>query len=322
MINPLTIHILVKNNESTIKKTLDSIIDLKAEIFVGDLGCTDKTIRICNDYTKNIKRFSLNDNISNVRNDMLNLSKTLWNFYLEPWEYILSGVDVIKNSIFEKSGAYKVNILQNDLLLKSTRIWHKNTGFIFKDPVYESLNGEGADSSIYLKSLPHDNNYSELLKTWRTKSPLAVEPLYYLSCNYLQEKNWDSFLNYSLMYLHQEKIQKKSFFLTHYYRAMVLCYIKKDFANAIRSLMICIANKPTSAEFWCLLGDVYYSMQKYDLAREFYENGMLLGSRRLKEDDYPLEISKYKDYPKKMIASCNQIMQALQSYSNSPLPNA
>ena len=54
MTTPLTIHLVVKNNESTIKETLDSAKQLNSDILIGDLGCTDNTIEICKKYTKNI----------------------------------------------------------------------------------------------------------------------------------------------------------------------------------------------------------------------------------------------------------------------------
>jgi len=69
------------------------------------------------------------------------------------------------------------------------------------------------------------------------------------------------------------------------------------------------------AEFWCLLADVYYAIKDYDRARIFYENGLILGSRRLKDDGWPMEISKYKEYPLNMIEGCNQIKRSSRHYA-------
>ncbi len=79
--------------------------------------------------------------------------------------------------------------------------------------------------------------------------------------------------------------------------------------------MVCLAKKPTMAEFWCLLGDVYYDAKDYDKAKEFYENAVILGSRRLKDDGWPMEISKYKEYPQKMIEACKKIKTSSKLYA-------
>jgi tetratricopeptide (TPR) repeat protein len=68
------------------------------------------------------------------------------------------------------------------------------------------------------------------------------------------------------------------------------------------------------SEFWCLLGDCYYAIKDYEKSKSFYENALILGNKRLKNDGWPLEISKYKDYPQKMIESCDKIKSSLIFY--------
>lgn len=62
------------------------------------------------------------------------------------------------------------------------------------------------------------------------------------------------------------------------------------------------------AEYWCLLGDVYYQQSSYEKAKHFYENALVMGARRLRTDAWPMEISKYKAYPNKMMAACDRIL--------------
>ena len=105
--------------------------------------------------------------------------------------------------------------------------------------------------------------------------------------------------------------------MTQYYCSMVNCYIKKQYNTAIKFLLPCVAKKPTMAEFWCLLGDIYYALKDYERAKTFYENAIILGSRRLKNDDWPLEISKYKESPQKMIEGCISIFKNQTIYAAS-----
>lgn len=102
--------------------------------------------------------------------------------------------------------------------------------------------------------------------------------------------------------------------MTRYYFSLIKCYIEKNYQEAIRSLIPCLGEKPMMAEYWCLLGDIYFAIHQYDKAICFYENAIILGSKRLKNDDYPMEISKYKEYPQKMIENCNKIKQSSKIY--------
>lgn len=316
MTTPLTVQMIIKNNEETIEYTLESLLPLKARILIGDLGCKDKTVNKCMSYNAEILRLSLNDDLSQARNILMNHSDSKWNFYIEPWETFLNGQDAILQAIFGPQIAYNMNIIQGDVVTKQIRLWHKNTNLKFKNPVFESLIGDAKDLPAYIAVGPNNNSnlQLQLVEKWRDRCPLATEPIYYTACSHLKEKNWDSFLNWSSMYLHQEKSDVMSVYMTHYYCSMVNCYIKKDYQSAIQSLLPCLAKKPTIAEFWCLLGDAYYAIKDYDKAKIFYENAIILGSKRLKDDGWPLEISKYKEYPEKMIEGCKKIKQSLRFY--------
>lgn len=301
----LTIQIVVKNNESTIEQTLRSLTDLKANILVADLGCSDKTIKICEQYKANVIKTALNNSMSAVKNNLSEMAKTEWIMQINPWEVLIQGHEEIIKSTQEKSAAYNFHLIQEDVITKQIRLWHKKTQCRFINPVFEIITGESEDLQAFLSIKEHnDSNTHKLLEFWRNKFPLATEPIYYYACYHLKNKNWDAFLNFSEMYLHQEKKQNISFFMTQYYCSMVNCYIKKYYDKAVRYLLPCIAKNPTMAEFWCLLGDIYYAVKDFKRAEVFYENAILLGSKRLKNNNWPLEISKYKEYPTKMIQNC------------------
>ena len=53
---------------------------------------------------------------------------------------------------------------------------------------------------------------------------------------------------------------------------------------------------------------------KFEKAFHFYENAKFLGSRRLKNDDWPFDIDKYKIHPEKMMESCKNILQNSKQY--------
>lgn len=311
----LTIHLIVQNNEDTIEHCLQSLQPLQADILVADIGCKDKTIDICKLYDAKTIRLSLNDDFSQVRNKMSDEAKSRWNLLIEPWETIISGHQAILNVLPLPPNVYKLTVLQGDVLTKQNRLWHKDSGRRFINPVYEVIPGDYQEIATYISVAPHQDNLKfDLVHKWVNRFPLANEPIYYLACTCLAEKNWDSFINYANVYLHQEKSESVTVFMTHYYCAMVNCYIKKNYQTAIKHLIPCLGKKPTMAEFWCLLGDCYYAARDYQRAIAFYENAIILGSRRLANDDYPMEITKYQEYPTKMIEACEQIKLSSKKY--------
>jgi len=314
----ITVNILAKNNEETIENTLQSVSSLNAKILIGDLGCKDNTIKICKNYENvQVLPLSLNENISEAKNLMIKNSDTDWVLFVDAWEVMISDPDKIV-SLTKEPSAYKINYLQNDLITKEIRFWHKSKNLKFKNPVFETVSGSAKDTEVYFISNPNksDSIKLELLEIWRKNKPLSVEPIYYLSCIQLSNKDWKKFLNLAELYLHQERIKGMSFTMTQYYCAMVKCYIKaeRDYRKAIELILSCIAEKPLMAEFWCLLGDIYYELNQCDKAICFYENALILGSKRLKSDDWPMEISKYKDYPNKMMDTCKKIIDSYKVY--------
>ena len=317
MKTPLSIQILTKDNQETIEDCLNSISQINCKIIIGDLGSKDKTIEKCLKFKPEIIKISLNDDISQARNFLIDKANTVWHLMIEPWEVLLTPTEAIIEKMLYEACAYKFHVLQGDLVTKETRLWNKSLNLKFKNPIYETIDAEAKMAAIYIiskggkRSIPT----KELAHKWKAKNPLSADPIYYIACSELIDKNWDTFLNYADLFLHQQKKQNISYFMTCYYMAMVLCYIKKDYQKAIQTLCPCIIKNPTLAEFWCLLADVYYAISEYNKAYHFYNNAKILGSRRLESSDYPMEISKYKDYPEKMMQACVSINENTNSYS-------
>lgn len=307
---------VVRNDEETVGETLNSFSQL-GDFLVGDIGSTDSTAKICRSFGATVVPLSLNDDMSAVRNSLISYSKTDWNLWIEPWETLLLGDEIVPQA----PGVYRVWVMRGDVATKPNRLWHKRTGAKFKNPVFETLVGSAEELPIYLSSSGGQENAlkKRLLEKWREKSPLSNEVTYYESCLHLTEKNWKSFLNTADHYLHRVKNKETmSAIMTRYYGAMVSCYIEKDGNRAVNYLLPCIVTKPLMAEFWCLLGDIYYSGKSYDKAKLFYENALVLGRGRL-SDEWPMEISKYKDYPEKMASACEEIRRNVRFCTAKPL---
>ena len=191
----LTIQILVNNNEKTIKNTLDSIASIDAKTIVGDLGCSDRTVEICSAYGADIIKISNRDNYSKIRNS---LCKEGINFYINPWEELIQGREII-NSIKDCSNIY---LFQNNVISKEIRFWKEEK---FINPVFETIINNNAKSYpqivISSKNKPDEfENKLKLVEKWMSERPVDVEPYYYLACCYLSDRQYDKFLFYSQEY--------------------------------------------------------------------------------------------------------------------------
>lgn len=311
MKTPLTTHLIIGDNDKTTTRAIESLLPLGGKILAGDTGCKDETYKICHKYGVELVRVSLDHDYSKVRNELVSKSGTGWQFYLEPWETLISGHEEIRAIATGDPRDYRLRCIQGDVMTKQIRIWHKKTNLKFKNPFYEYLDGEGENDVDAIILVGMENRSAEagaFIRRWKEQSPLAVEPYYYQACMLLTERKWDEFLKIAEHYLFHEKKSIMPMTTTRYYCALVQSYVKKDYNTAMRNIINCLATKPLMAEYWCLLGDVYYAMKKYETAKTMYDNALILGSRRLRTDNWPMEISKYDSYPKTMLESCAKIV--------------
>lgn len=297
----LTTHLLTKNNEVTIRRALNTLKPLQCEILVGDLGSTDNTLNICQEFGCKIYSLEGIQDYSLARNTLIAKSTNDWQFYLEPWEGLVNGYQDLQ----ELTGdMFYVTIVQSEIATRSIRLFNKKCGAHFIRPCYENIDPEinPKHSNIIIGAETVSNqDYFNILAEWKRREPTASEPDYYLACAHLMHHNYDKFLQLAEHYLFKETLPTTPVIMTHYYCALVQAHVKRNTELAIKHLIKCLIVKPLMAEFWCALGDIYFSLNQKDRALAFYENALILGSRRLKTDTWPVEIAKYDTYPQQMI---------------------
>jgi glycosyltransferase involved in cell wall biosynthesis len=301
----LTIQILTKSNEKTIKATLESVAGLNGQVVVGDLGSTDGTIDLC--LNMGAKIVKLGDVPRNeARNSLIEKYGSDKNMWLHPWEAIAQGHGEIRKW---NGKCLNVGILQGKSLSYDVRMWSGKHHFI--NPIYERLDINDAQTSpvtIYSMGSVDFNDASKWIDWWKDNKPLSPEPYNYQAYILLANSKYEEFIKIAEHYLFMEKETSISTIMMRYYYAMVQLVHRKSYKPALQNLNLCMCAKPLMAEFWCLTGDVYYHLlHKFDQAKEFYENAIIMGSRR-KFDAWPMDINKYSAYPKKMIDSCEKLM--------------
>lgn len=314
----LTVCLLTQNNEEIIEQTFHSIRSIHCNILVGDSQSTDKTRALCVANKGDVIDVDIGFDRGKAKNEILKHVKTKWVLFLEPGEIIIQGHDEILEAIEKDSASYSFQILQSNIISKDIRLWSGPSRLKFKRPVFESVSDLGSkylDVMIYSKYLPDIHQKKAMLQKWSETRPTESDPVYYRSSILLAEGKIDDFISMAGHYLFLEK-QGISVTMTKYHLAMIECYAKNNLASAFRHLVPCLAIRPTMAEFWCLLGDIYYKKADYEKAFIFYDNAIVLGSRRLKGDAWPMDINKYHDHPNKMKLSCREMIDKTVMYSN------
>lgn len=305
----ITTHVVTRNNAATIRACLDSVAPL-GKVLVADLGSTDDTVAACEDAGATVVHVNSGVDYSKVRNDVVETTATDWQFWLEPWES-LRGAEQVMYAARQGGDAYNVYNVQGDLLTKTTRLWRKSSGLRFVRPVYESLEPDVARPLVQaVVSGAGGRDQSEVmtvLDAWGKSSPHATDVEYYRACTFLAAGRYDQFLSHATNFLFRAGVSTASV-LTNYYVAIVKMHVKKKPAEAVQHVSFCLAQQPTMAEFWCLLGDAFARLGQWHRASGFYDNAMVMGSRRKHDDQFPIEIAKYKEYPEKMLGRCREVI--------------
>jgi glycosyltransferase involved in cell wall biosynthesis len=296
----ITTIIITKNHEDTISSTIKSVKDF-GSILIADIGSKDKTVSLCEDLGAKVFNASFNLNFSEVKNNLIAKVNTDWVFWLDPGEVVSSGGEYF--DIEKPDSMYRVMVLNDDLLMKQTRLFKKDVTR-FAKPVFETLEPDLADQTLPIvitgSTKPDIKMMLDSLTYWKDKEPLSPEPHYYIACLQLMCKKYEEFLATADHFLFLKNVVDESTTLIKYYMASLIK--KKNTGRALQLILECLAAYPLMAEFWCMLGDLYlFFIKEYDRAYQFYENAIILGSQRLAEDTMPMEISKYDEYPRKMM---------------------
>lgn len=223
----ISINIMVYNEERCIKRCIDSIINLADEIIIVDTGSTDNTINIIENFnSKKIKIYfhKWNNNFSEIRNIMINLSTKDIIFQIDADEYLENSFDIIKfkkdishlneNTCFSP---YIIDFYGSGYSTNLGRIFPNNDNFYFFGIIHEELRYKLNDlnyKKIGIKLL-HDGYTKDVIneKNKKTrnislsKKMKNIEPTnprwhyYYIKDLFNYSKNYSKILNEIKLFL-------------------------------------------------------------------------------------------------------------------------
>lgn len=300
----ISIHILTLNNEKTIVKAIESVLLSDTEIIIGDLGSTDKTLKICKSYNLNIINLDYKRR-DDARNFLIKESLTDWQFYLEPYEFIKSGWE---NIVLDKTAGCFIQ--QSNIINKSCRLWNKKHNLKFINPVFEHLDIKNYKVLDCIIASSGNNISEKIIDDWIKENPILSVPYYYKAM--INIRNYKEFINISDKYLFYEKQKKLALIMIRYHRSYANFKLK-EYKKAVDEIQYCLSEKPEMAEFWCMLGDIIYAVQDFKQALTFYEKALLC--KRDIRDNFPVIPEKYKKYPLEKIKMCEKLLKETRTYT-------
>lgn len=303
----MRIQILTYNNEATLDACLSSLDGL-GDIIIVDRGSTDLTCQIAEK-----RKVSLSIDTVTPRHLLRNkLIINDWNMVVEPWEVLATEHGTVQDLLTTPS-AFRTMVVNDDIITKDIRLFHGATNLKFDYPIFESLKPEyqATVANVALCSSPHVTSYIDTIKQikeWQRSKPNDPQSYYYESFCHLANGNYTEFIRSAEHYLFRCTSMVMSVVMIRYYLAFVYCHVKRNAKLSLDNLVVPLSNKPLMAEGWCLLGDIHYFLvEDFNKARRFYEMAIAFGKKRKTTDAWPIQLSKYSDYPIQMIDSCNKI---------------
>jgi glycosyltransferase involved in cell wall biosynthesis/Tfp pilus assembly protein PilF len=105
----LSVCMIVKNEEQTLEKCLNSVRDIASEIIIVDTGSTDETIRIAKKFGAKIFHHNWNDDFSSARNFSIEKATQPWILILDADESIASSdIPKIRQLLQGEQVAYSI----------------------------------------------------------------------------------------------------------------------------------------------------------------------------------------------------------------------
>lgn len=283
----ISLCMIVKNEEDTIARCLDSINDLVDEIIIVDTGSNDSTKEIVRRYTNNIYDFEWVDDFSIARNYSFSKATKEYCMWLDADDVLLEAdrqkfkllkqtLDPIVDTVIMK---YNMGT-RDDGSIACTfcreRLVKRSNNFKWHDPVHEYIifSGNFLNSEV---AITHKKIHPP------SKRNLEIFEKYIEKGNELSERNWfyyarelRNFQQIDKAIIYYNKFLATSDGLMSNYLDSCIdlseCYhIKNDSENELKTLLRYFEYDVPRAEILCKVG--YYHKEKgdYEKAKIWFE---------------------------------------------------
>lgn len=284
--------IITTNKDDNFESTIESVKFDSKFLVCGDIKSSNKW-----------KAVNLTGTNAEIRNKLSDLVETKYIFHMYAGELFILGENEFTKDVVQ------VEVVRNNSISKEIRFWEKIKKLKFVNPVYETVDYRvSITSPVLIAGIFKEEKLEDIIK-WKKDFPFLSDPVYYEAFYHLSKQNYEDFVKCAEQYLFTKNKGISSIMMNFYY-ATIQFVIYKNYKKSIKCVLECIGIRPHMAEFWCLLGDIFYDLKKYEKSIEFYDNALIIGKKRNRYDDWPLEINKYFEYPNLMKANCQELLRS------------
>ncbi|MCR1900273.1 glycosyltransferase [Irregularibacter muris] len=285
----ISLCMIVRDEESVLKRCLDSIYDIVDEIIIVDTGSIDRTKEIAKLYTDKIYDFKWIDDFSAARNFSFSKGTKEYLMWLDADDFILEE-DRIKLKNFKENTEpiydqifMKYNVGFDDqgnvtLSYYRERIFRRSMDFKWVEPVHEVIN-PGGDIYYLDIAIVHGekvrkkndkrnlNIYENILAKNQTLSPRGS---YYYARELYYNQLYGKAIKYFLEFLDSNKGWQED--CIQACKLLSLCYAKMgDSINQLRILFRSFEYHVPRADICCEIGQIYFERSNYESAVFWYE---------------------------------------------------
>lgn len=218
----ISLCLIVKNEEDTIARCLESVKDIVDEINIVDTGSTDKTKEIASNFTDRIYDFKWVDDFAKARNFSFDQATKDYILWLDADDVILEKdrkqLAILKETLNEDVDSVKMDYhLATDEFgnvtskLKRNRLVKRSRNFKWIGAVHEYLavwgNIINSDIAVTHKSIHHDSNRNILIyeKKLARGEEFTPRDLYYYANELKDHQMYGSAIQYYEKFLNTKK---------------------------------------------------------------------------------------------------------------------
>ncbi|WP_028778806.1 glycosyltransferase [Shimazuella kribbensis] len=307
----LSLCMIVRNEETFIRKSLNSVKDVVDEMIIVDTGSTDDTVKICKSLGATVLHYDWENNFAAARNYGLESAKGDWILWLDADEEVEKEDaaklrDVLSETkihigdiqLINYYGSYPTHP-DHAFLINHHRLFRNHMGFRFKNRIHEQLNVQEVIGDVdhcvtlpvrvyhygYLDNITRQkdkhkrNTYIlEMMKQEDNRDPWID---YHLASEYYREQEHTKAFPYIneaiLKFIHKQQTPPSLLYKLKYEILVTLKY----FDGAWPAIDKAIALYPDYVDLQFYKGLIFLGKEKYKEAIEVFQHCLTLGENNL-----------------------------------------
>jgi len=280
----ISLCMIVKNEEASLKECLSSVKDLVDEIIIVDTGSTDKTKEIAKMFTNKVFDFKWVDDFAKARNYGIKKAKMDYVMWLDGDDFVPK--DTLKYLLnLKKEMTDDMYMIKYDLVTKDSnynfsfyreRIIKNTPNCRFVGAVHECINVFGKTTYLPL-SIEHRKTEKEgksdrnlnIFKKTKAKRKLTTRELYYFGRELFDHRQYDECISTLKKFLKRKDFWVENAIDANY--TIAKCYLAKNEINQeLNCLFETFKYDSPRANVCVLLGDNFFYKKDYNTAIFWY----------------------------------------------------